>query len=420
MRQSKLFTKTRREAPKDETSKNAQLLIRAGFIHKEMPGVYGYLPLGFRVLEKINTIIREEMNAIGGQEIILTALQDKAKWEATGRWSDDVVDNWFKTKLKSDTELGLAFTHEEPIAEAVKAFVTSYKDLPFSLYQIQTKFRNETRAKAGLMRGREFLMKDLYSCSHDEAEHNVFYEKMKGVYMNVFTRLGIGEQTYITASNGQPFSKYSYEFQTVSEAGEDIIVIDEAKKMAINKQDFNETIIADLGLDGFTVTKEAKSIEVGDIYSLGYKYSTALGLTYKDEAGVEQPVYMGSYGMSPTRLMGTIVEVTADEAGLVWPVSVAPFRVHLIMLNSDDETVRTQAEAMYTEMTARGIEVLFDDRDKPAGEKFADSDLLGIPTRVIISKKTVLAGEHEVKDRKTGTVTQVSLSAIVSGAFLQD
>lgn len=420
MRQSKLFTKTKREAPKDETSKNAQLLLRAGFIHKEMPGVYGFLPLGLRVLENINTIIREEMNAIGSQEIILTALQDKAKWEATGRWSDAVVDNWFKTKLKSDTELGLAFTHEEPIAEAVKSFVTSYKDLPFSLYQIQTKFRNETRAKAGLMRGREFLMKDLYSCSRDESEHALFYEKMKGVYMNVFTRLGIGEQTYITASDGQPFSKYSYEFQTISDAGEDVIVIDENKKIAINKQDYNDTIIADLGLDGFTVTKEAKSIEVGDIYSLGYKYSTALGLTYKDEMGIEQPVYMGSYGMSPTRLMGTIVEVTADDAGLVWPVNVAPFRVHLIMLNNDDMSVRDVAESMYTEMTARGIEVLFDDRDKPAGEKFADSDLLGIPTRVVVSKKTVVAEEHEVKDRKTGTVTQVALSAIVSGAFLQN
>jgi len=420
MRQTQLFTKTKREAPKDETAKNAQLLIRAGYIHKEMPGVYGFLPLGLRVLEKINTIIREEMNAAGGQEIILTALQDKAKWEATGRWSDDVVDNWFKTSLKNDTELGLAFTHEEPIAEAVKSFVTSYKDLPFYAYQIQTKFRNETRAKAGLMRGREFLMKDLYSFSKDEAEHDAFYEKMKDVYMNVFNRLGLGESTYVTASDGQPFSKYSYEFQTVSDAGEDIIVIDESKKMAINKQDFNDTIISDLGLDGFTVTKEAKSIEVGDIYSLGYKYSEALGLTYKDESGEEKPVYMGSYGMSPTRLMGTIVEVTADEQGLVWPKEVAPFDVHLLMLNGDDETVRTQAEAMYEEMTKRGITVLFDDRDKQAGEKFADSDLLGLPTRVVISKKTVMAEEHEVKDRKTGAVTQVSLSAIVSGAFLKD
>lgn len=419
MRQTHLFTKTRREAPKDETSKNAQLLIRAGYVHKEMPGVYAYLPLGLRVLEKINAIIREEMNAVGGQEIVLTALQDKAKWEATGRWSDEVVDNWFKTKLKSDTELGLGFTHEEPITEAVKSFVTSYKDLPFYAYQIQTKFRNETRAKAGLMRGREFLMKDLYSFSRDEAEHNAFYERMKDAYMRVFTRLGIGEQTFVTASDGQPFSKYSYEFQTVSEAGEDVIVIDEAKRIAINKQDYNDTIISDLGLDGFTVTKEAKSIEVGDIYSLGYKYSAALGLTFKDEAGKEQPVYMGSYGMSPTRLMGTIVESTADEHGLVWPKDVAPFALHLIMLNGDDADVRACADAAYNEMTKRGIEVLYDDRDKQAGEKFADSDLIGIPTRVVISKKTVLAGEHEVKDRKTGTVTQVALSAIVSGAFLR-
>lgn len=419
MRQSKLFTKTRKESPKDEVSKNADLLIRAGFIHKEMAGIYAFLPLGLKTLEKINNIIRDEMDKVGGQELILTALQDKTKWESSGRWSDEVVDNWFKTKLKNEVELGLAFTHEEPIAEAVKTFVNSYKDLPFYAYQIQTKFRNETRAKAGLMRGREFLMKDLYSFSKDEEEHNIFYEEMKKVYMNVFKRLGIGERTYLTASNGQPFSKYSYEFQTISEAGEDIIVIDEEKNIAINKQDFNDEIIKDLKLDGFKISKEEKSIEVGDIYSLGYKYSEALELTYKNKEGEERPVYMGSYGMSPTRLMGTIVEINSDEKGIIWPKSVAPYDIHLICLNTDNGEVVNEAEKIYEGLLKSGFTVLFDDRDKQAGEKFADSDLIGLPQRIVVSKKTILTGLHEVVARSSQEVSEYSTSAIVSGAFLK-
>lgn len=419
MRQSHLFTKTRREAPKDEEAKNAQLLIRAGYIHKEMAGVYAFMPLGLRVLEKINNIIRKEMNSIGGQEINLTALQSKSKWEATGRWSDNIVDNWFKTKLKNDTDLGLGFTHEEPITEAVKDHVSSYKDLPFYAYQIQTKFRNENRAKAGLMRCREFLMKDLYSFSKDEDEHNYFYETMKDVYMRVFNTLGIGENTYVTASDGQPFSKYSYEFQTVSEAGEDTIVIDESKKIAINKDDFNETILNDLKeLEGFKESKQEKSIEVGDIYSLGTKYSDALGLKYKDEEGNEKSVFMGSYGMSPTRLMGTIVEVLSDEKGIVWPKSVTPFDVHLILLNSDDEEVKKKGDLFYDQIRENNVDVLYDDRDKQAGEKFSDSDLIGIPVRIVVSKKSIESGKYEVIERKTRDVTEVLESDIVSGSFL--
>ncbi|MDA8611488.1 His/Gly/Thr/Pro-type tRNA ligase C-terminal domain-containing protein, partial [Candidatus Pacebacteria bacterium] len=323
-------------------------------------------------------------------------------------------------ELNNKTELGLGFTHEEPIAEAVKEYVSSYKDLPFYAYQIQTKFRNENRAKAGLMRGREFLMKDLYSFSKNEEEHNDFYEKMKEVYMNTFNKLGIGEKTYLTASDGQPFSKYSFEFQTISDAGEDIIVIDEDKKIAINKDDVSDEIKKDLKeLKGFKKTKEEKSIEVGDIYSLGYKYSDALGLKYKDENGEEKSVYMGSYGMSPTRLMGTIVEVHSDDKGIVWPKQVAPFDVHLILLNSDDEEIKKRGDNIYDDLKKNKIEVLYDDRDKGAGEKFNDSDLIGIPIRIVVSKKTVAAEEYEVVERKTGEVTQVSESAIVSGAFLK-
>jgi len=396
MKQSQLFTKTRKEAPKDEVSVNAQLLIQAGFINKEMAGAYSYLPLGLRVLNKISNIIREEMNAIGGQEIYMTVLQEKETWEKTNRWNDKVVDNWFKTSLKNGTELGLGFTHEEAIAKIMKNYVSSYKDLPFYAYQIQTKFRNEPRAKSGLMRGREFCMKDLYSFSKNKEEHEAFYEKMKDVYMKVFGRLGMKDKTYITVSSGGSFSKYSYEFQTLSEAGEDTIyIIDEDKKIAVNKDDFNDGVIADFNLN---IDKEKlvekKAIEVGDIYSLGYKFSEPFNLTYKDENGKEELVYMGSYGMSPSRLMGAVVELNSDEKGMLWPENVAPFKVHLLSLGENEE-----AEKIYKDLLKKGIEVLYDDREISAGEKFADSDLIGIPYRVVVSKKSLAAGGVELKKR---------------------
>ncbi len=411
MYQSKLFTKTRKEAPKDEVSKNAQLLTRAGFVVKEIAGVYNYLPLGLRVLNKISDIIRDEMNKVGGQELFMTALQDKSTWEKTNRWDDSVVDNWFKTKLKNETELGLAFTHEEVIAKIMKDFVSSYKDLPFSAYQIQTKFRNEARAKAGLMRGREFSMKDLYSFSKNEEEHNEFYEKMKDVYMNVFNRLGMGDKTYITISSGGSFSKYSYEFQTISEAGEDVVyIIDEDKKIAINTDDYNEEILKDFGLDlKEEDLRKEKSIEVGDIYTLGTKYSDAFGLGYKDENGEEKPVFMGSYGMSPSRLMGAVVELNSDKNGIIWPESVAPFKVHLLSLGEDEK-----AEEIYNQLTEIGVEVLFDDRDVRPGEKFADSDLIGIPYRVVVSSKSLEAGGVEFKKRNSEDSEIVSVEKLIS------
>ncbi len=409
MFQSKLFTKTRKEAPKDEVAKNARLLVRAGFVHKEMAGVYSYLPLGLRVLRNLENIIREEMNKVGGQEISMTALQAKEIWEKTNRWDDRVVDNWFKTKLKNGTELGLGFTHEEPIARIMSQFVSSYKDLPFCAYQFQVKFRNEARAKSGIMRGREFLMKDLYSFSKDEAEHNLFYEKMKGVYAEIFNRIGIGDKTYLTISSGGTFSKYSYEFQTLTDAGEDIVLYDEEKKLAINKDDYSEDIFSDFNLNKNDFDfKEAKSSEIGDIYSLGYKYSEALGLNYRDEKGEEHPVYMGSYGIGIPRLMGTIVEVFSDEKGIVWPESVAPFRVHLLRLGNSSE-IADYSDDIHIRLQNAGIDVLYDERgDVSAGEKFADSDLMGIPWRVVVSAKTLAAGKLELKYRKTGEVKMIN------------
>ena len=398
MRQSQLFTKTRKEAPADEQAKNAQLLIRGGYIHKEMAGVYSMLPLGYRVMEKIIAIIREEMNMVGGTQMKTSALQSKEVWEQTNRWSDDVVDNWFKTTLKNGTEVGLSFTNEEAYSNIVKNFVHSHKDLPLYPYDFKTIFRNETRSKSGIMRGREFYWKALYSFSKDQAEHDMFYNKMKEAYLSVFRRVGLGDMTYMTFASGGTFSKYSHEFQTLSDAGEDIIYIDDARQIAINKEVLTDEVLADIGVSRENL-REAKSIEVGNIFSLGFKFSEPFGLTYTDQSGNQIPVYMGSYGIGVTRLMGTIAEALSDDRGLVWPESVAPFRVHLVVLG-ENETVRETAEQLYGDLTLSGVETLFDDRvDMTAGAKFADADLLGMPYRIVVSERSLTAGGVEMKKR---------------------
>ena len=399
MRQTQLFTKTRKEGPKDEIARNAQLLIRAGYIHKEMAGVYSYLPLGLRTFNKIIQVIREEMNAIGGQELSLTALQEKGVWEKTGRWDDKVVDNWFKTKLKNDSQLGLAYTHEAVITDLMKNYVSSYRDLPFYAYQFQIKFRNELRAKSGLFRGREFMMKDLYSFSRTQAELDAFYEKVTEAYKKIFDRIGLGDRTYLTLASGGTFgTKYSHEFQTLTSAGEDTIYIHKKKNIAINKEVLNTDTLKELGISREELVEE-KAVEVGNIYKLGSFYSEPLGLLFKGEAGQTLPVLMGSYGIGIGRVMGTIVEVFSDEKGIVWPESVAPFQVHLVSLASGEGEVKTAADALYKKLVDKGVEVLYDDRDARAGEKFADSDLLGIPMRLVISDKTIKAGKIEFKGR---------------------
>lgn len=398
MKQSQLFTKTQKESPADEVALNAELLIKAGFIHKEMAGVYSYLPLGLRVFKKIENIIREEMNAIGGQEVVLTSLQERSTWEPTDQWSDDNVDVWFKTKLKNDTELGLAVTHEAAMTKMLKDFVQSYRDLPFYAYQFQTKFRNETRAKSGIMRCREFVMKDLYSFSKDEAEHNEFYEKSKEAYKNVFKRVGIGHLTYLTFASGGMFSKFSHEFQTITGAGEDTIYVDENKGIAINKEVYNDEVIENLGLSKETLV-ENRAVEVGNIFTLGTRFSDALNLKYQTESGEEKSVFMGSYGIGPGRLMGTVVEVLSDDKGIIWPESIAPFKVHILALGEEEE-VRKESDKLYELLTGKGIEVLYDDRhDISAGEKFADADLIGIPYRVVISKRSLSSDGYELKKR---------------------
>lgn len=413
MRQTKLFTKTRRDAPSDEVSKNAQLLVRAGFVHKEMAGVYSYLPLGLRTLNNIVQIIREEMNAIGGQELVMSTLQDKELWSRTDRWDDAKVDNWFKTTFKSGGETGLGITHEEPLTRIMTDHISSYRDLPVYAYQFQNKFRNELRAKSGIMRGKEFLMKDLYSFSKDEDEHNAFYDKARAAYLKVFARMGVGDRTYVTFASGGIFSEFSEEFQTVSEAGEDIIYIDEEKRIAVNKEVYNDETLAKLGLVKEKLV-EKKAIEAGNTFNLGTRFSEPLGLTYTAENGEKKPVVMGCYGIGPSRLMGIIVETLADEKGLVWPEAVAPFKYHLVSLGKEGDDVSKTADALYADLTNAGIEVLYDDRDLRAGEKFAESDLLGQPYRIVVGKDAVATGMFEVVNRATGVVEKKSREEILA------
>ena len=412
MRQSHLFTKTRREAPKDEVAKNAQLLIRGGFIHKEMAGVYSYLPLGLRVRDKIIGIIREEMNAIGGQEIKLTALQNPAIWKKSDRWRDDAIDVWFKSELKSGGEVGFGTTHEEPLTALMTEYVQSYKDLPRYVYQFQLKFRNELRAKSGIMRTREFVMKDLYSFNKDEKEFRAFYEQCAEAYKKIFARAGIGEKTFRTFASGGSFSKYSDEFQCVCDAGEDTIYVHAGKKLAVNKEVYTDEVLKDLGIEKGEL-EEKKAIEVGNIFPLGTRFSEALGLVYKDEKGKSVPVVMGSYGLGPGRLMGTIVEVLSDAKGIVWPKEVAPFPVHLIVITGGNADVALEADRIYEVLKENGIEALYDDRDLRAGEKFSDADLLGIPVRLVVSEKTLAAGGVELTTRKDGTTSFVAESDLI-------
>ena len=409
MRLSKVFTKTSKNIPSGEEAKNAQLLIRAGFINKEMAGVYDFLPLGKIVLDKIVQVIREEMNSVGGNEVSLSALQNPETWQASGRWSDDVMDVWFKTKLSNGREFGLAPTHEEPITKMMKNFISSYKDLPVYPYQFQTKFRAELRSKSGLMRGREFLMKDLYSFSKDETEHNKFYEEISEAYLRVFERLGLGDLTYKTFASGGSFSKYSHEFQTISPVGEDIIYISDEKGIAINEEVFNDEVLADLGINKEELRAE-KAVEVGNIFTLGYKFSDALDLKYTAEDGKQNLVFMGSYGIGPSRLMGLLAEHFSDEKGLVWPENVAPAKVYLVQIGGASQQ---KAEEIYQQLTDKGIGVLFDDRDERPGKKFADAELMGIPYRLTVSDRLLESEKFELVSRATNETQMLSQSEIL-------
>ncbi len=402
MKQSQLFTKTSKSSPSDETALNAQLLIRAGFIYKEMAGVYAYLPLGLRVIEKIKSIIREEMNGVGGQEMIMTSLQRKELWQETDRWDDKNVDMWFKSKLKNGSEIGFGWSHEEPITSMMKQFVNSYRDLPFSVYQFQTKLRNELRAKSGIMRTREFVMKDLYSYARTDEEHQQIYDAVTAAYLRIFDRIGLGEYTFFTFASGGAFTQFSHEFQTITDAGEDIVYLNRERKLAVNKEVLTDEVLAQLDLKREEL-EEVKTAEVGNIFSFGGKKCEELGLFFTDEDGKKKPVVLGSYGIGIGRAMGVVVERFADEKGMIWPKSIAPFQVHMLTFSSKDEAVQERitqtAQDLYDACAKEGIEVLWDDRASSPGEKLKDSDLIGIPLRLVISEKTLAQEAVEWKER---------------------
>ena len=412
MRVSNLFTKTSKTIPADEVAKNAQLLIRAGYVHKEMAGVYAYLPLGLRVLENIKLIVREEMNSLSGQELIMTGLQRKEIWETTGRWDDEAVDIWFKSKLKDGTEVGFGWSHEEPIIDMLKHYVESYKDLPLSVYQFQTKLRNEVRAKSGIMRGREFVMKDMYSCSTDAKQHEIFYQTAIEAYTRVFKRLGIGKDTYITFASGGAFTEFSHEFQTVCDAGEDVIYLQRDKNVALNEEVLDDENLKRLGLKRDEL-EAVKTAEVGNIFNFGTQKSEDMDFAFTNERGERQLVHLGSYGIGITRVMGVIAEKLSDEKGLVWPDSVAPYRVYLASIGTED-TVATEANKLYDRLQESGISVLYDDRNARPGEKFADADLLGVPHRVVVSAKTLEQGVFEYKKRTEADTSMVSVDKLKS------
>lgn len=392
MRYSELFGKTKRQDPKDEVSLNAKLLMRADFASKEVSGVYNFLPLGLRVLNKVANIVREEMNKAGGQEILLSALQNKASWQKTGRWKS--FDALFKVKSQYNQEYALGPTHEEVLVPIAREYVKSYRDLPLSLYQIQTKFRDEPRAKSGLLRGREFLMKDLYSFHTDGKDMLSYYEVMKKTYKTTFKRMGL--DTIETKAAGGTFSQFSHEYQVVCPSGEDEIIYCPGGDYAENVEIATVKEGQPCRL-GHGPLKRVKTIEVGNIFPLKDKFSKAFNLTFKDKDGKDKHVVMGCYGIGISRAMGAIVEVYHDKVGIIWPKAVSPFDVHLVHI--EDPGTESWAKDTYEKLTKAGIDVLWDDReDVSAGEKFADADLIGIPTRLVVSKK-VGKGKVERKER---------------------
>ena len=397
MRLSKNFTRTIKQAPADEVARNAQLLIRAGYVHKTMAGVYSYLPLGLKVVENIKQIVREEMNKIDSRELVMSTLQRKETWQETGRWSDELVDVWFKSHLQDGTDVGFGWTHEEPIVDLLRNYLKSYKDLPISVYQFQNKLRNELRAKSGIMRGREFVMKDMYSVHASKEDLDKYYNAAIEAYKRCYDRFGIGDETYVTFASGGAFTKFSHEFQTICDAGEDYIYLHRGKNIAVNEEVLDEAV-KELGIDRSELER-VKTAEVGNIFNFGTQKSEEMRLVFTDAEGVEQYAYMGSYGIGITRVMGVIVEKFADDKGLVWPENIAPAKVYLAQIGSQS---RATADELYQKLQSAGIETIYDDRDERPGVKFADAELLGIPYRVTVSDRLLDDGKWEVSTRQTG------------------
>ncbi len=410
MRQSLIFSKTLKQAPKDEQSRNAQLLTRAGFVDKLSAGIYSFLPFGLRVCKKIEDIVRQEMNEIGAREILMPALQPKHIWDVTERWQKFAGKEMFKLKNQANKDFTLGWTHEEVVTPLIKKFASSYKDFPVFVYQIQDKFRDELRAKSGILRTREFRMKDLYSFHTSENDLDKYYEKVKKAYFRIFKKIGIDKQTYLCLASGGSFSKYSHEFQTITSAGEDVIYICENCGMAINKEIKKEHLKCPEC--GKTKFRQEKAIETGNIFKLGTNYTKPFDFEFIDENGKKQLAIMGCYGLGITRTIGAVVEVFNDEKGIIWPENIAPYEIHLIQIE-DDEKVKKIAEKIYNDLQKQGKEVLYDDRrNKRPGEKFADADLIGIPLRVVVSKRTIEKDSVEIKYRNKDKVELVKIGEL--------
>ncbi len=404
MKYSQFLIKTRRDSSEQVESINADLLLRGNFVDQLMAGVYTYLPLGIRVIDKISEIIKDEMNKAGGVELFMPTLQPKENWVRTGRWETE--DNLYKfTSFYTKNELALGPTHEEVVMPLMKKYIESYRDLPKYVYQIQNKFRDEKRAKSGILRGREFLMKDLYSFHATQEDLDSYYEVMKQSYRNIFERCGIGEKTYLTFASGGSFSRFSHEFQTETEAGEDIIYLCKKCNVAINKEVIeDQKTCPECGSSNLT---ETKAVEVGNIFKNKDKYTQAFDVNYTDENGGRQVVLTGCYGIGLGRLMGTVVEVCHDARGIIWPVSISPFSVVLVSLG--DDKVRATADKIYKDLLKRGVDVIYDDRNESAGTKLADADLIGVPVRIVVSKKTLDNDSVEIKLRSSDQAELVRL-----------
>ncbi|MDO8584105.1 MAG: aminoacyl--tRNA ligase-related protein [bacterium] len=410
MRYSTLLTKTAKQAPHDADSVNAKFLTQGGFVRQEMAGVYSWLPLGLRVLRNVEKIIREEMNAIGGQEILMPALESKEAWVKTGRW--DTVDILFKVKSQTGKEMALGASHEEVVTPLVKSYVQSYKDLPVAVYQIQTKFRDELRAKSGVLRGREFGMKDLYSFHATQEDLDQYYNKVKEAYLRIFTRCGV--EARVVAASGGIFTKNpSHEFQILTDAGEDKLFICTKCDFAQNAEMAQEGGLTACPSCGSSI-EQRTGVEAGNIFDLGTKYSDVFDVTFSAEDGTKKTALMGCYGIGTTRLVGAIVEASHDEKGIIWPKNVAPCQVHLVSLKAKAEDVQERvfqtASDVYDRLQKTGVEVLWDDRmDVSPGEKFADADLIGIPVRLIISEKSLKENSVEWKARAGGEAKLIPL-----------
>ena len=416
MRMSQNFTKTRKEAPADESARNAQLLIRAGYVYKVMAGVYAYTPLGLKVIENIKQLIRDEMDGLGSQELLMTSLQNKKPWETTGRWDEKVVDVWFKSTMQDGTEVGFGWSHEEAILEMLRQYIASYNDFPISVYQFQTKLRNELRAKSGIMRGREFLMKDMYSLHATEQDMNAYYDKVIASYNRIFDKLGIGDETYITFASGGAFTKFSHEFQTVCDAGEDVLYVAKDGKIAVNEEVLDEAA-EEMGINKSDL-KPVKTAEIGNIFKFGTDKSEKMKIYFTDKDGKQKPFYLASYGIGVSRLMGVLVEKFSDDKGIVWPEIMAPYRVQICRLGNTAKVV-SEADSLYELLQKQGAQVLYDDRDIRAGEMLSDADLIGVPHRIVVSEKTIDAKQYEYKARTDSNAKMMSKEELLSSLAIK-